>query len=66
MRHHQKYQEKKIVNEAKTNPKKFWQYVNMRTKTTSGIVDLETHYNTHTNKDQENVEKLPNFFTKKK
>ena len=59
----QKCQEKEIANEAKTNPKKFWQYVNRRTKTTSGIANLETPNNTLTSKDKEKAEILANFFT---
>ena len=62
-RYQQKYQEKETANEAKTNPKKFLQYVNRRTKTTSGIADLETPNNTHTSKDKEKAEILDNFFT---
>ena len=62
-RYHQKRQERKIANEAKSNPKKFWQYVNMRIKTTLGIVDLETPQNTLTSKDAEKVEILANLFT---
>ena len=62
-RYQQKCQEKEIANEAKTNPKKFWQYVNRRTKTTSRIADLETPNNTLTSKDNEKAEILANFFT---
>ena len=54
---------KEIANEAKTNPKKFWQYVNRRTKTTSGIADLETPNNTLTSKDNKKAEILANYFT---
>ena len=52
-----------MANEAKCNPNKFWQYVNMRTKTISGIADLETPQNTLTSKDVEKAEILANFFT---
>ena len=62
-RYRQKCQEKEIANEAKTNPKKFWQHVNRRTKTTSGIADLETPNNTLTSKDNEKAEILANFLT---
>ena len=62
-RYRQKCQEKEIANEAKTNPKKFWQYVNRRTKTTSGIADLETPNNTLISKDKEKAEILTNYFT---
>ena len=62
-RYWQKCQEKEIANEAKTNPKKFWQYVNRRTKTTSGIADLETPNNTLSSKDKKKAEISANFFT---
>ena len=52
-RYHQKRQEREIANEAKSNPKKFWQYVNIRTKTTLGIADVETPQ----------ISNLANFFT---
>ena len=41
----------------------FWQYVNMRTKTTSGIANLEIPQNTLTSKDAGKAEILANFFT---
>ena len=33
--------EKDIAKNAKTNPKKFWQYVNSKRKTKSGIAELK-------------------------
>ena len=33
--------EKQIADEAKTNPKKFWKYTKSKTKTNTGIPDLE-------------------------
>ena len=63
IRYHQKRQEREVANEAKSNPKNFWQYVNMRTKTTSGIADLATLQNTLTSKEVEKAEILANFFT---
>ena len=36
----QKLLEKKVANEAKTNPKKFWQFVSNKTKTRATIPDL--------------------------
>ena len=36
-----KSKEKEIINEIKTNPKKFWQYTRSKTKTRTGIADLK-------------------------
>ena len=63
MRYHQKHKEKEVADNAKTNPKKFWQYINRRTKTTTGIADLEGPGNKLINDDKEKAEILANFFS---
>ena len=40
-RYLQKCQEREVADNAKSNPKTFWQFVNRKTKTTVGIADLE-------------------------
>ena len=42
------------------NPETFWQYVNLRTKKTSGIADLETPQQTLTSNDAKKAEILTN------
>ena len=63
MRYHQKCREKEVADNAKTNPKKFWQYINRRTKTTTGIADLEGLGHKLMNDDKEKAEILANFFS---
>ena len=41
-RYQQRWKEKEVADNARTNPKKLWQYINRRTKTTTGIADLGT------------------------
>ena len=55
--------EKEVADNAKTNPKKFWQYINRRTKTTTGIADLEGPRNKLINDDKEKAEIQANFFS---
>ena len=62
-RQNQKHYEKIIPDEAKSNPKTFWQYINIRTKTTSGIANLETPQEILTSNDEEKAEILADFFT---
>ena len=52
-----------MANTAKVNPKKFWQYINRATKTTTGIGDLETPSNKFTGNDKEKAEILATFFS---
>ena len=59
--------EKDIAKNAKTNPKKFWQYANSKRKTKSGIAELKYKNDkgeksiTECDKDKANV--LANFFS---
>ena len=59
--------EKDIAKNAKTNPKKFWQYANSKRKTKSGIAELKYKNDkgkiniTECEKDKANV--LANFFS---
>ena len=59
--------EKDIGKNAKTNPKKFWQYANSKRKTKSGIAELKYKNDkgeiniTECDKDKANV--LANFFS---
>ena len=63
-RYQQKCQEKVIAENAKTNPKKFWQYINQRTKTSSGIADLEdTATGRLTSNEKKKAKILATFFT---
>ena len=50
-----------MADNARTNPKKFWQYINRRTKTTTGIADLETASSELTKDDAEKAEVLAVF-----
>ena len=58
-------QERGIAGEAKTNPKKFWNYVNRKTKTKPGIPNLSKPDNSDevTKDDQEKADVLLNFFS---
>ena len=62
-----KKMERDIAKESKTNPKKFWQYVNKKTKIKQGIPDLvyedEDGEETSTTNDKEKVEVLADFFS---
>ena len=63
-RYQQRCQEKEIADNAKSNPKKFWQYINRRTKTSTGIADLENiTTNRLTSNDKEKAEVLATFFS---
>ena len=62
MRYYQKCKEKEAADNAKANPKMFWQYIN-RTKTTAGIANLETPTNGLTSNDAEEVEILATSFS---
>ena len=62
-RYYQKCKEKEVGDNAKTNPKKFWKYINRRTKTTTGTADLEGPGNKLINDDKEKAEILANFFS---
>ena len=63
-RYQQRCQEKEIADNAKSNPKKFWQYINQRTKTSTGIADLENiTTNRLTSNDKEKAEVLATFFS---
>ena len=63
-RYQQRYQEKEIADNAKSNPKKFWQYINRRTETSTGIADLENiTTNRLTSNDKEKAEVLATFFS---
>ena len=59
--------ERDIAKESKTNPKKFWQYVNKKTKIKQGIPDLvygdEDGKETSTTNDKEKAEVLADFFS---
>ena len=59
--------EKKLAHEVKQNPKKFWKYVNSKTKSRSGIPDLNKDPDggngETTGSDQEKAEVLAKFFT---
>ena len=54
--------EKNIASVVKTNPKKFWSYVNKRTHVRSSIPDLSTG-NTTARSDVQKAEVLNNFFS---
>ena len=62
-----KKMERDIAKESKTNPKKFWQYVNKKTKIKQGIPDLvykdEDGEETSTTNDKEKAEVLADFFS---
>ena len=63
-RYQQRCQEKEIADNAKSNPKKFWQYINRRTKTSTRIADLENiTTNRLTSNDNEKAEVLATFFS---
>ena len=63
-RYQQRCQEKEIADNAKSNPKKFWQYINRRTKTSTGIADLENiTTNRLTSNDKEKAKVLATFFS---
>ena len=52
------------IRDIKTNPKKFWKYINQRTKTSSGIADLEDIATGRlTSNEKEKAEILATFFT---
>ena len=59
--------EKKIANEAKSNPKKFWRYVREKLRTKVGIADLITNKEGEperlTTTDTEKAQKLAEFFS---
>ena len=59
--------ERDIAKESKTIPKKFWQYVNKKTKIKQGIPDLvyedEDGEDTSTTNDKEKAEVLADFFS---
>ncbi len=63
-----KIREQEIAREAKNNPKKFWQFINQRLKTKSGIPDLRCSTNTNGRgnfavTDVEKAEVLSDFFS---
>ncbi|KAK6167371.1 hypothetical protein SNE40_021416 [Patella caerulea] len=62
-----KNMEKDIAKNAKTNPKKFWQYANSKRKTKPGIAELKTKQENGeiktTKSEQEKAEVLAEFFT---
>ena len=59
--------ERDIAKESKTNPKKFWQYVNKKTKIKQGIPDLvyedEDGEEKSATNDKEKAEVLADFFS---
>ena len=53
-----------VADNAKSNPKKFWQFVNRKTKTTVGIADLEmSGTNKLTKDDAQKAEEFAIFFS---
>lgn len=65
-RRSRKATEKEIANDIKSNPKAFWSYVNSKTKSKSGIANLEYQRDgvSHlTSTDKEKTEVLSEFFT---
>ena len=60
---YQKCKEKETTDNARTNPKTFWQYINRGTKMHAGIADLETPTNGLTSNDAEKAEILATFFS---
>ena len=58
----QKEQERKVANEAKSNPKAFWNYVKSKTKTRTGIADLKKPDGSKTKNDREKADLLNLFF----
>ena len=54
--------ERKVADESKKNPKMFFQYVNSKVKTKSGIADLNKDDGTKTKNDNEKAELLNEFF----
>ena len=58
----QRDKEKKIANESKRNPKKFWNYVKSKLKTKPGISELLINESDTTKSDEEKAEVLSEFF----
>ena len=54
--------ERKIAEESKKNPKMFFQYVNSKVKSKSGIADLNKEDGSKTKNDTEKAELLNSFF----
>ena len=54
--------EKKIAKELKRNPQKFWKYVQIKTKTCSGISTLKTSDGTVASTEEDKAMLLNNFF----
>ena len=55
-------QEKEIANDSKTNPKKFWQFVNKQTKTRDGVGKLKSG-NIYAESDKDKAEVLLDQFS---
>ena len=53
--------EKNVAMQAKTNPKAFYQYLNSKLKSRSGIADQVQKYNMLTDSDQQKAEVLNIF-----
>ena len=60
-----KFKEKDVARDAKENPKRFWKYVNSKTKTKPGIPNLQKSDNTDdlTKDDGEKAEVLLKYFS---
>ena len=54
--------EKKVADQAKTNPKAFWSYTSQKLKTRTGIADLKRDDGTKTATDKEKADLLNTFF----
>ena len=54
--------EKKVAEQAKTNPKAFWSYTSQKLKTRTGIADLKRDDGTKTATDKEKADLLNTFF----
>ena len=58
----QKFMEKQIAKQIKSNPKKFWGYAQSKIKTRSGVPDLEVPGQGLTRNDKEKAEILSEYF----
>ena len=54
--------ERRLAQEIKENPKRFWNYVRSKTKVKSGISDLTKEDGSKTKSDEEKAEVLNDFF----
>lgn len=58
----QKRQEEGIANDAKTNPKKFWNFIRSKTTMRTGVADVKKKDGSGVETDKEETEILNTFF----